>query len=146
VHSGKPLRLTQQRQALLDALSSQPWHPTADELYALVRKSMPRISLGTVYRNLDWLATRGLIQQLDTGGHQKRYDRAPERHYHVRCLVCGRLDDVTVGSDQDLRSLVQDSGDYALSGYLLEFMGVCPSCQNHDRKENKNGKFEGYQD
>lgn len=142
----KLFRMTPQRQVLLQELGKKRWHPTADELYDVVRERMPRISLGTVYRNLEIMADQGLIRQLDTGGHQKRFDGTAERHYHVRCIGCGRLDDIEMNTDRDLRSLVSQSGDYVLSGYLLEFMGLCPNCQNRNRKENTDGQFEGNQD
>lgn len=142
----KPFRLTPQRQALLEALCSRRWHPTADDLYAVIRERLPRISLGTVYRNLERMAAQGLIRQLDTGGHQKRYDGAAEPHYHVRCLGCGRLDDIQVTAEQDLRHLVHPPAGYLVTGYLLEFIGLCPQCQTRKEKEREHDQFEGNQD
>ena len=62
------LRMTQQRQVILEELRLCRSHPTADELYSRVRRRLPRISLGTVYRNLETLAERGLIRKMEVGG------------------------------------------------------------------------------
>ncbi|PKN21112.1 MAG: transcriptional repressor, partial [Deltaproteobacteria bacterium HGW-Deltaproteobacteria-3] len=78
------LRITKQRQIILDELCSVTSHPTADVLYQMVRKRLPKISLGTVYRNLEIMSECGIIQKLDIGGTQKRFDGAPHIHYHVR--------------------------------------------------------------
>ncbi len=138
-------RMTPQRQILLEELCRKRWHPTADELYAVVREKMPRISLGTVYRNLEVLAEQGLIRKLDTGGHQKRFDGTAKPHYHVRCIRCNRLDDVTVDGQRDLLDSIDDAAGYAISGYLLEFVGICPKCQQHQLKEKVNEQLEGQQ-
>jgi Fur family ferric uptake transcriptional regulator len=90
------MRMTKQRRLILDELRKKNDHPTADILYDRVRKHMPRISLGTVYRNLEILTALGEIQTLELSGTQKRYDGIPGKHYHIRCLHCGRLDDAPI--------------------------------------------------
>ena len=65
---------TAQREAILEELRSVDTHPTADELYVMLRRRMPQISLGTVYRNLEQLSQLGVIQKLATTGKQKRFD------------------------------------------------------------------------
>jgi Fur family ferric uptake transcriptional regulator len=62
------MRLTSQRQVILEELKKVKSHPTANEVYDMVRKRLPRIGLGTVYRNLDLLAERGIIKKLEVGG------------------------------------------------------------------------------
>ncbi|MCJ7604005.1 MAG: transcriptional repressor, partial [Desulfobulbaceae bacterium] len=68
------LRMTKQRQVILEELRKVKTHPTADDMYQMLRKKMPKISLGTVYRNLEILSESGIIQKLDVGGTQKRFD------------------------------------------------------------------------
>ena len=68
----KDMRLTSQRKIILEELRAVHTHPTADEVYNLVRKKMPRISLGTVYRNLEVLSTLGLVRKLENTTRQKR--------------------------------------------------------------------------
>ena len=78
-------RVTRQRRVILEELRKLTSHPTAPALYEVVRRRLPRISLGTVYRNLELLARAGFIQRLDLQGAEARFDGNPEHHYHVRC-------------------------------------------------------------
>ena len=87
------LRMTRQRKVILEELRKVDTHPSADEVYEMVRKRIPRISLGTVYRNLEILSERGDIQKLELGCTLKRFDGVPENHYHIRCVDCGRVVD-----------------------------------------------------
>ena len=78
-------RMTQQRKVILEELNNLKTHPTADDLYQVVKVKVPRISLGTVYRNLEILSSDGLIKKLEIGGAQKRFDGDLSDHHHVRC-------------------------------------------------------------
>jgi Fur family ferric uptake transcriptional regulator len=95
----------------------------------MVRRRLPKISLGTVYRNLDLLAEAGKIQKLDLGGSEARFDAVTEAHYHVRCVRCGRVDDVP-GLPADLvgHGMAKAAG-YEILGHRLEFVGICPQCK-----------------
>ncbi|NNK14655.1 MAG: transcriptional repressor, partial [Desulfofustis sp.] len=83
------IRLTPQRQVILEELAKVKTHPTANEVYDMVRKRLPRIGLGTVYRNLELMADNGMILKLEVGGSQKRFDATTDLHYHIRCTGCG---------------------------------------------------------
>jgi Fur family ferric uptake transcriptional regulator len=122
------LRITKQRQLILDQLRKLTSHPTADELYQLLRGHMPKISLGTVYRNLEILSEEGLIQKLDIGGTQKRFDGNPQNHYHVRCLQCGRVDDIDMMPLGELEADARKLSSYDILRHRLEFIGICPDC------------------
>ncbi len=125
--------MTKQRSIILDELRSVHSHPTADQLYLAVKDRLPHISLATVYRNLDLLVREGLIQKLEFGGGQKRFDGNPEEHYHMRCLSCGEVRD---GNEQlpALRNTPRSSAGYEITGYHLEFTGYCARCKN-DRND-----------
>ena len=69
------------RDAILDCISRTKCHPTADWVYAEVRKVIPNISLGTVYRNLSMLAENGTIQKLNIGTTVEHFDGNQEIHY-----------------------------------------------------------------
>jgi len=84
---GKQLRITRQRRVILEELQRTKSHPTADELYRKVRRRLPRISLGTVYRNLELLSRSGLIRKLEIGGGKMRFDGIVEPHYHIHCRI-----------------------------------------------------------
>jgi len=87
-------RSSRQRSLILSELRKVTSHPTADEVYDMVRRIMPRISLGTVYRNLDLLVERGMVLRLGAPGGQRRFDGNAEPHPHLRCVVCSRVEDI----------------------------------------------------
>ena len=122
-------RMTRQRSIILETVRALSNHPTADDIYKRVRRKMPRISLGTVYRNLELLAQEGLIQRLNFGYNQNHFDMNTRKHYHIRCQKCGRLADVPAGSvDVHSRAILHQTG-YRFLDLDVEFTGVCPQCQ-----------------
>lgn len=125
----KKFRMTRQRRIILEELKNLHSHPTADEVYETVRKRMPRISLGTVYRNLEILSQWGLAQKLDLAGARRRFDGSTEAHYHVRCLGCGQIEDVPGEPLQNLEESVRGNTDFEIIGHRLNFLGFCPSCR-----------------
>ena len=123
------IRLTTQRQIILEELSKVKTHPTASELYDMVRKRLPRIGLGTVYRNLELMAENGMILKLEVGGTQKRFDATTDTHYHIRCSTCGKVDDIDTPVMDELVKEAASSSTYQVLGHHVEFTGICPSCQ-----------------
>lgn len=132
------MRITTQRQIILEELSKVKTHPTASELYDMVRKRLPRIGLGTVYRNLELMAENGIILKLEVGGTQKRFDATTDTHYHIRCSACGKVDDIDTPVMDDLVQEAADSTSYQIIGHHIEFTGICPSC----RKNKKNISYQ----
>ena len=131
---GNGLRVTRQRQVLLDELRKVCNHPTADEMYQMARQRLPRISLGTVYRNLELMAENGMIRKLEVGGTQKRFDGNVAPHCHVRCLGCGRVDDLELSLDLDLEALARKQTGYTILRHSIEFSGLCPDCCQPPKK------------
>lgn len=125
----KPQRNTRQRTVVLEELKKMSGHPTAAELYEIARTRMPKISLGTVYRNLELLAENGVIQKLQISGAEARFDGNPERHYHVRCIHCERVDDVHDLPGDFVNGEVQSLAGYDIVRFRLDFLGICPDCQ-----------------
>jgi Fur family ferric uptake transcriptional regulator len=124
--------MTRQRRVILDELRRAEVHPTADELYARVRRRLPHISLATVYRNLDVLSEAGEARKIELAGQQRRYDGCTEPHQHVRCLRCGRIDDVAATPMPTLLRRVHDELGYEIVDFRLEFVGICPACRDSD--------------
>lgn len=132
VRPGHRGRSTRQRQAVLEALRLLcSAHPTADDVFAEVRKRMPSISLGTVYRNLRVLVDQGTIAELFAVESVRRYDGNTEPHAHVLCVECGRIADAQPprAAMQEFVSVAGDSTGYWISGYRVELYGVCPDCR-----------------
>jgi Fur family ferric uptake transcriptional regulator len=121
--------MTRQRMVILEELRKVNNHPSADEIYELVRKRLPRISLGTIYRNLEILSGSGEILKLESGSSLKRFDGRADCHYHIRCERCDRLADIFFDPGVDLDSRVRNLTDFSVVGHKLEFVGVCPECR-----------------
>lgn len=124
-------RMTKQRAVILEVLRSSTAHPTADEIYGMVRTIMPRISLGTVYRNLDLLAGSGEILRLERAGAQRRFDGRQSPHHHVRCEICGTIGDIFVSMPMpDMDTARVCPGFVSIRGMEVEFTGICEACRH----------------
>jgi len=123
-------RNTPQRAMILEELQKTTSHPSAVELYERVRRRLPKISLGTVYRNLELLAAMGKIQKLDLAGGEARFDGNLDPHYHVRCVRCGRVDDVHGPLPTKWIEQSRQATGYEVLGHRLELVGLCPQCQH----------------
>ena len=123
-------RMTKQRKIILEELSGVYTHPTADEVYSMVRERLPHISLGTVYRNLDLLAESKQILKLENAGSTRRYDANITPHSHVRCISCGGIGDISsVDIPQVIPNSLLDNG-YTLLSVRVEYDGVCLKCKH----------------
>ena len=117
---------SKQREAILAELRSRKDHPTAEDLYLTLKAEMPNLSLGTVYRNLNMLASDGVILKISFEGAD-RYDGNKELHYHFQCLECGCVTDVDMPPFNDIA--------YAkgrIDTHELIFSGVCDKCLKAD--------------
>lgn len=135
------MRMTNQREMILHELRRSRQHLSADELHERVKKLMPRISLATVYRNLETLSAAGVITKLEISGRQKRFDYDVREHDHIYCVRCHRVDNIKLDRKQvgQERSVTADG--YRITGYRVEFFGICPACQKQPRKREEEGKM-----
>ena len=129
------LRMTRQRKVILEELRKVNTHPSADEIYEIVRKRLPRISLGTVYRNLEILSDSGDIQKLETGCSLKRFDGNLSEHCHIRCVRCDRIADAPMLPELEIDLERFDSTDFEIIGHRLEFLGVCSICSDKSKRD-----------
>ncbi|MCM1043212.1 MAG: transcriptional repressor [Corallococcus sp.] len=120
------MRYSQQRQAIYEAVRSSKSHPDAYCVYAQVRKSMPNVSLGTVYRNLSELADAGKIKRISAVGNVERYDGTVEPHAHLVCRICGTICDA---ESIEVRTEGCLHGFDAQSAEVMIY-GVCADCKN----------------
>ncbi len=132
------MRLTTQRQIILEELAKVTSHPTANEVYDMVRKRLPRIGLGTVYRNLELMSDTGMILKLEVGGTQKRFDATVAPHYHIRCLSCGKVDDIDIPMMTDINSIAAEKSQYQILGHHIEFTGLCSDCSATEEEASVN--------
>jgi Fur family ferric uptake transcriptional regulator len=96
---------------------------------------LPRISLGTVYRNLEILSESGEIKKLEPGSSLKRFDGNPSEHFHIRCIRCNRIADMPMASDFEIDLADMTPTEYEILGHRLEFFGLCPHCSNHSKPD-----------
>jgi len=122
------IRMTKQRSAVLSALRSTTAHPPADWVYSQVRKILPRISLGTVYRNLSELKEAGLVLELDFGTGCSRFDFRTDAHYHIMCLECGRVEDAIIPVKENLENAASTATGYEILSHTIQFKGICAAC------------------
>ncbi len=122
-------RDTKQRGAILKMLMDTRSHPTADQIYDEVRKEIPNISKGTVYRNLQILQEEGAVTELKLNDTVSRYEVKQESHYHFRCEKCKRVFDLDEPVINDLNESVSKRTGYKVSHHQTEFRGLCKDCQ-----------------
>ncbi|MBC7234346.1 MAG: transcriptional repressor [Chloroflexi bacterium] len=126
------LRLTPQRKAILAAVREGGRHPEAGEIYERVRRQLPHISLGTVYRNLAQLSEAGLVVELNIG-RASRWDGQPAPHDHLICRRCGHIEDIDIGREGcDLDAIARRVSGFIIEGHRLQFEGLCPACQRRE--------------
>lgn len=101
----------------------------------MVRERLPRITLATVYRNLRVLEELGLVREL-VGGPASRFDATTRMHSHVRCTVCGRVDDIDVDVPQEIIQQGNLNTPYEITSCDVTFEGLCPECQKLSAADN----------
>lgn len=134
------LRLTGPRRVVLEVVRGTDSHPTAERVHEMVRRRLPRVSLGTVYRNLRLLVAQGLVNELR--GPHARFDGNVSDHHHFTCLGCGRIADVagtmTEPHSRALCLRVAAQSGLSVSHHRIDFYGRCPDC----REEGSGGRDE----
>ena len=118
-------RFSRQREEIYQAVYASRQHPTAEMVYQQLKPDMPKLSLGTVYRNLRQMAEEGRLLQLD--GPVIRFDGNTVSHTHFRCTECGCVLDLDVPYDCALDRAADQSG-CKISKHDLMFSGICPNC------------------
>jgi len=122
-------RRSVQRQAILAAIRSRGGHSTADQIHETVRLKHPRISLGTVYRNLTILCDQGEIREVNTDAGSARFEIAGDLHYHLVCRKCGDIEDCQLPVDKSLEERMQVLTRFRVEQHRLDFIGLCCKCQ-----------------
>ncbi len=119
---------SKQRELMLSVLRGTRSHPTASEIYEQVRKLDPKISLGTVYRNLALLSSNGTIIRIDTEHDSVHYDAFTHPHYHFVCNGCGNVADLSI-SPLHIEEEIESETGCSVSGHTLVVYGKCKNCK-----------------
>lgn len=127
-------RNTHQKEAILTMVRCTDSHPTADWIYDEVRKILPGISKGTVYRNLRILCDEEEISELKTAGNLSRYEGNLAHHYHFRCENCGCVHDLIEPVDAEMNGRIEQQTGFKVFNHHLEFRGLCRNCQKTKKR------------
>ena len=121
-------RYSRQRESIIEYLRSTQEHPTAETVYQHIRAQLPRISLGTVYRNLSQLAAAGEIVRFSSIDGVDHFDADTGRHYHFICSCCGRIRDIPMLPLNELDHLACSGVDGRVTAHTVTFYGECSEC------------------
>jgi Fe2+ or Zn2+ uptake regulation protein len=121
------LRMTPQRQRIFHILAESTTHPTAEVVYAAVRRDMPTISLRTVYETLNELVEMGEIQQFDLGMGARRFDPNTAPHHHLICESCGAVRDISADLSE-IEIPAEHRQGFVVRSTEVSFRGICGRC------------------
>jgi Fur family peroxide stress response transcriptional regulator len=125
----KNLKLTPQRYAIYKYLKSTKSHPSAEMIYEELKINYPTMSLATVYKTLKTLIELRLVQELNVGEDNFRFDANTDAHPHIICLSCGRVDDIERADFGFLNKEAEKYCDYEIEEHKVYFYGLCPECK-----------------
>jgi Fe2+ or Zn2+ uptake regulation protein len=120
-------RVTRQVATIYDVLAASHDHPTAEQLFQRVRGVLPRVSLGTVYRNLDKLREQGRLRVVRLEGGQAHYDAMMDAHDHFVCERCGGVVDLPSRAPAVALDAVEAAG-HEVHWHTTALYGVCKQC------------------
>ena len=127
------LKYSRQRESIKKFLMTRTDHPTAEMIYENLRKEYPKISLGTVYRNLSLLSDIGEIQTISTGVGPDRFDGNAKPHYHFICKNCGQVMDLKMQGLEHINLLAQHEFPGIIEGHSVFFYGSCEECLRQEK-------------
>lgn len=125
----KGIRITPQRQAILNYMVNSQRHPTVEEIYQDLLPIYPGMSLATVYNNLRTFVNEGLVKELKISKSTSHYDFVAHDHHHVVCENCGRIADFTYPEIKNVEQTAQEQTGFLVYHTNLEVHGLCSSCQ-----------------
>jgi len=124
------LRITRQREAILDYLLSTDEHPSAYQIWKAAKKKVRGISLSTVYSSLAELSRLGLIKELEFNEMENRYEGNLAHHINLICTRCGNISDYMTAHTIDMEHVRETTHFRALQS-RFELYGVCAGCSKN---------------
>src|SRR5512139_246327 len=125
----KKSRNTRQRAVILDILRESLSHPTAEAIYREARRVIPNISLGTVYRNLNFLRDHGHVREIrPSDGGSSRFEGILAPHAHFHCVSCHGLLDIPLPDGLENASWPGVGKISTVAAIDLHVIGSCAEC------------------
>ncbi|HRJ57408.1 MAG TPA: Fur family transcriptional regulator [Anaerolineales bacterium] len=132
------MRVTPQRVAICELLTTSQEHPTAAMIFDELKPRFDSLSLATVYNTLDALVGLGVVNVLGHAGDDKvHYDADTEPHVNLACISCSRIIDIPSEHVTHLDSEITAASGYKLLGARVLYYGLCPDCQKKQEKAKK---------
>jgi Fur family peroxide stress response transcriptional regulator len=122
------MRRSRQRDRILEILRDTKSHPTAEWVYRRLRRQIPRVSMGTVYRNLGQLVEHGIVKKIGFGNSFDRYEANTLAHHHFVCERCGSVSDLDVPVDESLTRRLGEAAGVRAVRHEIRLYGTCASC------------------
>jgi Fur family transcriptional regulator, peroxide stress response regulator len=127
------MRITPQRLAVCRMLSTTDEHPTAQEIYEILRPHFPSLSLATIYNTLEVLTEVGAVNALGSVGDDSvHFDADTSPHVNLACLACHRVIDYLSEHIHQVEGEVQSGSGYRVLGARVLYYGICPECQKNE--------------
>jgi Fur family peroxide stress response transcriptional regulator len=123
------LRITPQRIAIVDYLLKTEDHPSAIHIHNTIKKKYPMVSLSTVYKTLELLKEKKLINEIEVEG-EARFDAHTDEHINLVCMNCGKIEDIDEESLKIIQSRAAKKSKYHIVKSSFEFFGYCSSCKS----------------
>lgn len=130
------VRITPQRNAILEFLVTSKSHPTADDIYKSLSSNFPNMSVATVYNNLRVFRDVELIKELTFGDSSSRFDFITHDHYHMICNDCGTIVDFHYPGLEEVEHFASHVTGFKVNTHRLELYGTCPTCATDIAKVN----------
>ena len=127
------MNYSRQREIILDTLTRNAVHPTAEKLFQIIRDENPDTNIGiaTVYRNLRKLADMGVIKRIEGLEDAEHFDHNTHTHYHFMCENCKKVYDIEADVAPSLIENTQKQTGFIINGYDIVYHGICKDCQTN---------------
>ena len=128
------MNYSKQREKILDVLTNNPIHPTADELLEFLKCENSNVGLTTLYRNLNQMASAGMIKKIDGLESSAHFDHNTFEHYHFICKECGKVFDIPSSVAPSVVKNTREATGFDIISHDIVFHGICSECKK--RKES----------
>ena len=122
-------RITPQRIAIVDYLLNTEEHPSAEQIHRVIQKKYPMVSLSTIYKTLDLLKEKKLINEIEVEG-EARFDAHTDSHLNLVCMKCGKIEDIDEDSLKEIQSRAAKISKYLILKANFELYGYCNNCKS----------------
>ena len=122
-------RITPQRIAIVDYLLKTEDHPSAERIHKTIQKKYPMVSLSTVYKTLDLLKEKRLVNEIEVDG-EARFDAHTNDHINLVCMNCGKIEDIDENSLKEIQVRAARKSKYLILKGSFELFGYCSNCKS----------------